>query len=88
VEAFYRLKLLSIEKQIQEKLAPGSELRQLPEPDMSSVGQKIFSIQQQITHLYSISKPQPPINIKSLEEMIQVQADKISELKNKLDVQI
>ena len=46
VQAFYRLKLQSIEKQIREKLAPGSELRQLPEPDMSSVDQRIFSVQE------------------------------------------
>ena len=63
VQAFYRLKLQSIEKQIREKLAPGSELRQLPEPDMSFVDQQIFTIQQQITHLYTLSKPPPPMNI-------------------------
>jgi hypothetical protein len=81
VQAFYRLKLQSIEKQIREKLAPGSELRQLPEPDMSSVDQRIFSVQEQIAHLYTLSKPPPPINIKPLEEKIQEQADEISELK-------
>ena len=84
MEAFYRLKLQSIEKQIQEKLAPGSELRKISEPDMSSVDQKMFSIQQQITHLYSLSKPPPPINIKPLEEKIKVQADEISHLKTAL----
>jgi hypothetical protein len=71
VQTYYRLKLQSIEKQIQEKLAPGSELRQLPDPDMSSLDQRLFSIQEQITRLYSLSKPAPPINIKPLEDKIQ-----------------
>jgi hypothetical protein len=67
-------------------LAPGSELRQLPEPDMSSVDQKMISIQKQIiTFLFSLSKPPYPINIKPLlEEKIQVQADEISSLKTAL----
>jgi hypothetical protein len=51
VQKFYRLKVQSIEKQIREKLAPGSELRQLAEPDMSSVDDRILTIQQQITNL-------------------------------------
>jgi hypothetical protein len=64
------LKLQSIEKQIQEKLAPGSELRQLQDPDRSLLDQRFFSIQEQITRLYSLSKPPPAINIKPLEDKI------------------
>ena len=70
VQAFYRLKLQSIEKQIREKLAPGSELRQLPPPehqqDISQVDQQLNSIKQQITHLYALSKPPPPVNLQPL----------------------